>query len=55
MSWVHRDEDVRIAKLPVGEHIETLWQELMAFGHSRPLDDDASIMGLEFLGSGPGL
>jgi PAS domain S-box-containing protein len=44
---------VQGAKLPVGEHIEMLWQELMAFGHNRPLDDDASIMGLEFLGNGP--
>lgn len=41
------------AQLPVREHIETLWQELMAFGHNRPLDDDASIMELEFRGNGP--
>lgn len=42
------------AELPVGELMEALWNELMAFGHNRPLDDDVSIMGLEFRGGGLG-
>ncbi|MCF8043536.1 MAG: SpoIIE family protein phosphatase [Desulfarculaceae bacterium] len=43
------------ASLPVGELIEVLWRELMSFGHNRPVDDDVSIMGLEYKGAGLGL
>ena len=42
------------AELPVDELIEVLWRELMAFGHNRPVDDDVSIMGLEYKGPGLG-
>lgn len=42
------------AALPVGELMEALWQELMDFGHNRALDDDVSIMGLEYRGPGLG-
>ncbi|MCB2191499.1 MAG: SpoIIE family protein phosphatase [Deltaproteobacteria bacterium] len=51
MKRLHR-HIIQGAALPVGELIENLWNELMDFGHNRPLDDDVSIMGLEFRGGG---
>lgn len=42
------------AALPVSELMEALWRKLMAFGRNRPIDDDVSIMGLEYRGPSPG-
>ena len=40
------------AALPVGELMESLWRELMAYGQNHPPSDDVSLMGLQYRGPG---